>query len=458
MATTKKQQAPKQQQNPDELIQVAFTDLQGTRHPSVKLPRRLISGGTQRAKQDWLIAHGEIPDPNATPLPDMQEPAEVVQQVVDNGATAALDARLSALEGRKQQELPTDDALAEWSRQAQRVALSHQEMNAVAEQTTTACEQVGRDAQQRLDGLDEQQAAMLGKVSEAVSEGQTSVGLAIQSLEQRSAATLADIEQEALLSAQEIARRQRGPQGLAGAGVVISPEDPSKSEDENYGNRWFGRSLVEGDGVLQTGKSGIVVWRRAGGRWLKSSELVPKTELVSQQLGVHDESKPVTLVMGSSAAGKGGSGGAQRFALRTLNAGIAGTLVDSSAWSAAGTDIHAAEILLRVSNGVGSAFLAATLNMNTDGHNFEYTEYSLLGDLTKVAGFEIDLRPYLGTPVVPAGVTPPPAVTMKPAFFVDATIRGAAGTYFCEGAVTYLVRAEGRTSTLSGAEPLWQVI
>jgi hypothetical protein len=132
-------------------------------------------------------------------------------------------------------------------------------------------------------------------------------------------------------------------------------------------------------------------------------------------------------------------------------------LVDSSAWSAAGAEIHAAEILLRVSTGVGSAFLAATLNMNADGRNWEYTEYSLLGELTNVPGFEVDLRPYLGAPVFPAGVTPPVA-GVKQAFFVDATIRGAAGAYFVEGAVTYLVRAEGRTSTLTGAEPLWQVI
>ena len=143
--------------------------------------------------------------------------------------------------------------------------------------------------------------------------------------------------------------------------------------------------------------------------------------------------------------------------MRTLTSGIAGTLVDSSAWSAAGAEIHAAEILLRVSTGVGSAFLAATLNMNADGRNWEYTEYSLLGELTNVPGFEVDLRPYLGSPVFPAGVTPPVA-GVKSAFFVDCTIRGAAGTYFCEGAVTYLVRAEGRTSTVTGAEPLWQVI
>ena len=108
---------------------------------------------------------------------------------------------------------------------------------------------------------------------------------------------------------------------------------------------------------------------------------------------------------------------------------------------------------------MGSAFLAATLNLAPDGRNFEYTEYSLLGDLTKVPGFELDLRPYLGTPIIPAGVPSPPVVTMKQAFFVEATIRAAAaGTYIVEGAVTYLMRAQGKTSTVTGVSPLWQVI
>lgn len=452
---TRKQQPPKPQQNPEELVEVIWAD---TRQ-EVKLPRRLLQTGNKRAQTDYLIATGQLVDPNATPLPDMQEPAEVVQQVVDNGATAALDARLSALEGRKQQELPSNDALSEWSRQAQRVALSHQEMNAVAEQTATACEQVGRDAQQRLDGLDEQQAAMLGKVSEAVSEGQTSVGLAIQSLEQRSAATLADIEQEALLSAQEIARQQRGPQGLAGAGVVISPEDPSKVEDENYGNRWFGRSLVEGDGVLQTGKSGIVVWRRAAGRWLKSSELVPKTELVSQQLSIHDESKPATVVLGSVGGSGSSGGGSDRLTTRTIANGALTTIADSSNWSAGGTTINSCVIHMRISTGTGSAFLSAAINVDPAG-NTELTEYSLLGTLTGTTGFSVDLTAKLGNPVVPPSVTPPPAVTQQPAMFVTAMVRGLPPTGgFLEGVVIWLPRAQGSTSDpkFSPVSPLWVI-
>ena len=41
--------------NPDELVEIAFIDLEGTRNENVKLPRRLIAHGTHRARQNWLI-------------------------------------------------------------------------------------------------------------------------------------------------------------------------------------------------------------------------------------------------------------------------------------------------------------------------------------------------------------------------------------------------------------------
>lgn len=454
----------------EELVTVLWRDTQ----EEVSIPRRLIVNGNKRAQQDWLIEHKEIADPNApappTPVDVVVEEVKLEQEAAIGSAVESLRSQLDELQGKldgqplshaelvaARQELAeymlkAADSNAQLTQVEGRGSQIKADLNAIAEPLIDQSAEIQRrqdeneTVQERvLSDLQAQSSEALSNVAAQAAEART------EAINNSVASSLAKAIPAAEKAAREVANNHWG------AGTTVTTQDPSKTDLESFGTRWFGRQLVSGDSCLQTVKTGLIVWRFTGGQWLKSSELVPKTELVSQQLSIHDESSPVTVVLGSSTKGGGGSGGAQRFALRTLNSGIAGTLVDSSAWSAAGAQIHAAEILLRVTNGVGSAFLAATLNMNADGRTWEYTEFSLLGDLTKVAGFEIDLRPYLGAPVIPAGVTVPVAGVQQ-AFFVDATIRGATGAYFCEGAVTYLVRAEGRTSTLSGAEPLWQVI
>ena len=292
--------------NPDELVEIAFIDLEGTRHENVKLPRRLIAHGTHRARQNWLIENKEIPDPDAPAPVVIEEPAVIERAVLDNGALDAINARLTAVEQLDRPSLPTDDALAAWARSAERVGLSHVEMNAVAETVTKQCEQVGSDAQQRLGELDSQQAALVQSVSESISRGQEDTALAIQSLQASGAAAIGEIEQEAQATAKSTAATTASKVATEiasknfGAGVTVATADPSKTDIASFGTRWFGRPLVEGDGCLQPTKSGLIVWRFAGGRWLKSAELVPKTELVSQRLAVEDRSSPVTLVMGAS--------------------------------------------------------------------------------------------------------------------------------------------------------------
>ena len=445
----------------DEQVEVLWIDTQ----EEVTLPRRLLMNGNKRAQQNHLISTGQIPDPNAPVQTPIEEPEVIERAVLDNGALDAINARLTAVEELDRPSLPSDESLAQFARAAERVGLSHVEMNAVAETVTKQCEQVGSDAQQRLGELDSQQAALVQSVAESVSQGQEDTALAIQSLQASGAAAIGEIEQEAQATAKSTAATTASKVATEiasknfGAGVTVATADPSRTDMASFGNRFFGRPLVEGDGCLQPTKTGLIVWRFAGGRWLKSSELVPKTELVSQQLSVHDESSPVTLIAGAGASGAGGSGGgAQRLSVSTIAGGVRTEIADSSSWAATGTHVLAGELLLRVSNGTGSAFLATTFNFTDNtGLLVENTDWSLLGNLTADPKFSIEIRPFLTAPRYPVGITPPTAGAVR-ACVVEATIIGGVGNFFIEGSVVWLQRSQGITSAISSASPMWFVV
>ena len=116
----------------------------------------------------------------------------------------------------------------------------------------------------------------------------------------------------------------------------------------------------------------------------------------------------------------------------------------------------AGELLLRVSNRTGSAFLATTFN-SMDGVNWENTDWSLLGNLAADPKFSIEIRPFLTSPCYPAGITPSPAGVVS-ACVVEATIIGGVGNYFVEGSVVWLQRSQGTTSPISGPAPAWFVV
>ena len=439
-----------------------FIDTKGTRHEKVELPASLLKPGVSRRQQEaYLIKSGQI---NTEPLPEITEPEVVVQQVADNGAIAAVAARVTALESRPTPKLPTDTALGQWAAQAARVALTHQEMAALAEQTVATCEGVGNDVQQRLDGLDAQQQALLEAVSEGVSKGEENISLAVTALQQDGASAIVEIEKESRSVAKQEARSEANRVAQAeakkhwGCSVTISTEFPEDVDPSSWARKWYGRDwLIEGDGAFVTSsKHGVTPVRYAGGQWRRLAEFVPDTKLVSQQLSVHDESKPVTLVMGGSGSGGKSGGGSDRLTTRTIANGTPTTVADSSNWSAGGTIIEACVIHMRISTGTGSAFLSAAININPGG-TFEITEYSLLGSLTGTAGFSVDLTAKLGTPIIPPSV-PRPAAGIQSAMFVTATARGLTGTVaFLEGVVIWLPRAQGSTSTLDGISPLWVI-
>ena len=382
----------------------------------------------------------------AAELSAPQEPgaAELVEPLAERLASA--EAEIETLRSLK---TATPDAVLEGTMQIARAAGAAALVEAAGQTVIRHVDAAAAAADGQLKAIEGQVKATAEATGQLLVDGR-------ESLERTEAEMLAKLTSSISkrISKFELdIAKMRGPSGARGRiGQGLIAGAGKRPENRPDGSEW-----ALGDSYLNVKPEGYQLEYLTADGWSKPVRMVPEPKLINASVTHVDQAPKATVVLGSSTKGGGGSGGAQRLAVRTLTSGIAGTLVDSSAWSAAGAEIHAAEILLRVSTGVGSAFLAATLNMNSDGRTWEYTEFSLLGELTNVAGFEIDLRPYLGAPVFPVGVTPH-AAGVNQEFFVDCTIRGEAGTYFCEGAVTYLVRAEGRTSSLAGAEPLWQVI
>ena len=443
--------------DPNALVAVVWSET----GEKVKLPRRLLSNGSKQAQLRHLIATGQVADPAAPPLPEMQEPKEVMQAVVDDAATKALERRLAALESRPAAELPSDAALAEWSRQAQRVALSHQELNALTEATVNTCEAAAQGAEQRLADLDGQQQAMLSSVSEAVSEGQEAVASAVQSLEQRGAEALSDIEQQALTSAQEIARRQRGPQGLAGSGTTVCPEDPS--EVSNFGERWFGRALVPGDAALQTTENGLIAHRYVGDRWVKSAELLPKVVTATGPSILDRSVKNSNSIQIVQPGGGGGGGGLEKFLISTLGQGSYADLASNANWASAGYDSRAGELWIEVLNPATglSGVVACVFDVGLNATETRLTEFALTGRL-----FEGAVPPDVDLDVIRGGIPPiPPSVTAVTNIGTAHTIVrvrvganvGGSANYIIRGGIVWLQQAQGIAipNDQNGPRPNW---
>jgi len=440
--------------DPNELVSVVWSDS----GQKVSMPRRLLSNGSKAAQERHLIATGQLNSQD--PLPEMDSPAEIQQAVVDAAALQQVERRLQSLEQAPAPALPSDSALASWAAQAARVSLSHQEMAALADQTVATCDAAAKGAEERLSQLDETQQAMINTVSEAVSEAQEGVASAVQSLQQQGAATLSDIEQQALTSAQEIARRQRGPQGLAGSGVTVATEDPS--EVSNFGERWFGRALVPGDAALQTTENGLIVHRYVGDRWLKSAELLPKVVTATGPSILDNSTKvnaPITIVR----PGSGGGGGLEKFLISTLGQGSYADLASNANWASAGYDSRSGELWIEVldpATGL-SGVVACVFDVGINATETRLTEFALIGRL-----FEGAVAPDVDLDVIRGGIPPiPPGVTGITNIGTAHTIVrvrvggniGGSVNYIIRGGIVWLQQAQGIAipNDQSGPRPNW---
>jgi hypothetical protein len=334
--------APRTALDPNELVEVAFIDLNGNRHPKVKLPRALIHSASQRAKQNWLIQDGQIPDPSAPPLPD---PVEVIvdevaadRQAAANTAVDQLRAQLDELQGRLSgQPLSIEELVAfkrELSGYMTQAAMAAAQL-AVVEGTGSKIRAdlvaIATPLSEQAAVTAEQQAEVATVQQRVLADLQAQAAALLEALSQDVAGALSEAEQQALTTAQTVARSEANKvaQDVAakhrGASTVITLDDPSKTDQTSFAQRWIGAdSLIDGDGALYVTKSGVQVYRFAGGDWKAGPLIEPKAELVSQPISVLDQSSHTMAVLPPQT--NGGEGSSPDVLKTFVGAGRPGTI------------------------------------------------------------------------------------------------------------------------------------
>lgn len=451
MATAKRQQPPKQQQpNPEELIQVAFTTLDGTRHPAVKLPRRLISSGTQRAKQDWLIAHGEIPDPNAPELPAMDEPAQIQQAVIDDARARAIESRLDAVEQRPLPATPDAASLERLAISVQRAALSKEEIVQVADEATGRIDTVASGFEERLQTAESREQALISTVSSMVSESQGAVAGVIQSLEQRSAAIRSEALEAAETNAIEVATKEgrkaakQAAEAFRPSSVTIASEDPRDVDENSWALRHYGfeGGLVAGDGVFVTSVHGItaMVYKGPQQGWIETAELLPRV-VTATGPSITDNSKPQYSTIIQSGKGSSGGPSSIRLMASTAARGAATRIADTSNYAAVnlGGTPHSGKLLVQVTDTGTARVGVVTIDFIVNAAGIlDQTDSALLGELFSGTNPpEVNLQGTIRAPQIPAGITPPAAGTIRTqALQLDLTVGagiGIGGPYLLAG-------------------------
>ena len=311
---------------------IVFTDTSGTRHElqmSAADEAQLLAQGSRRRQEQWLIAQQFLePDLPEEPATTPADPTEAI------AALAAIEGRLAATEQQVQQ-FSTAEALGQlqlqlqlWSSQAGRVALSHAELAAVADQVTARCEATAAAAQARLNALDADQATMAAAISAQLAADQATATAAINSATSRIETALADARAEALSEARAVAAQQVGPQGQAGAATVICLEDPLEVDAASFASRWLGRPLAEGDGALVIQSDQLLVRRFANGRWATGPSIIPRQNLIDAKISALDNSiKQTTTVTNVNTTIGGGGGGTLPLLRREVTLGGGNNLI-----------------------------------------------------------------------------------------------------------------------------------
>ena len=440
--------------NPNELIEVVWADTQ----QMVTLPRHLTSGATKAAQERHLIATGQLIDPSA-PILDTPAPEQVIQSVVDTAALSSVERRLQALERQPAPILPSEESLAQWAIAAQRVGLSHQELAALVEQTTSSCEATAAAAQSRLDGLDAQQQALTEQVSAAVSEGQQATAEMLAGASQQ----LAGIEAEAIDAATAAAKKTATPvareAALAevakhwGSSVTIAAELPTETDPQSWAKRWYGRDfLIPGDGALVETPNSLRTFRFTGRGWVEGGTIEPKVVAADIKASVLDASVKQTTLMsgGGSSPGLGGGGG-ESLLSRTVASGSTAMLSESARWAiplaAAGLPApDACTITLELTaadGGNAGRKLFITGKAIYEGLATppgSFTVYSELGELVGKVDVEFSIQsvPVTAMPTGLPAATLPPGVLSAQVFARITSNSSGATQFLLAGAVSWL--------------------
>ena len=443
--------------DPNQLVSVKWRDTGA----DVQLPYRLLNTGNRAAQERWLIADGQLADPSA-PAIEQQEPQQVIQTVTDTAALAGVERRLAALERQPAPILPTDAALAQWAIAAQRVGLSHQELAALVEQTTSSCEATAAAAQARLDGLDAQQAALVEQVSSTLSDAQAAVADSLSAASQQLATFESEVEAAALAKAEAIARKQVGPQGFPGSSTVIAMEDPLEVDPSSFSTRWLGRSLVDGDGVLVVKPDQILVRRYVRGQWQTGPSITPKQELISAKVSALDASTKVTSLQTISGSGGGGGGGGEHLLVNRIGLRGSTAIGDTSNWAGI-SDIRsgiASIDLLAMDGGNQGKTYAVELPFTWDTSGDQFTADGELGNLLGLYTVSLSVqRSAAVAPAVFTGSMPPGAQRLVTFLTVTPAPGGGGDTtqFRLSGSISYNHVAQGAAVSVQsgGLQPLW---
>jgi hypothetical protein len=415
--------------DPNELVSVVWSQT----GEKVTLPRRLITTGNKAAQERYLVGSGQIAAEDAPALPVLQEPQEIQQAVIDAAALQQVEARLQRLERQPAPILPSEASLAQWAMAAQRIGTSHQELAATQEQTIQAVEATAAAAEQRLGELDSKQAALASTISDALSSAQEATAQAVLSMEQTSAAALTTIEERALATAAEIAAQQIGPTGAAGSSTVLALEDPLEIDSDNFAQRWLGRGLIDGDGVLVIRPDQILVRRWVGGTWREGPAIQPKVVREDVKVSHLDASTKVYPTVSSAAGGgTGGSGLADPLTVSIIPKGGSVAVADSSRWQAGGYGIFTSGIIhlefipnQGIMGGRHHFVTASFVLLAGVPDTFQMTEFSVLGGgfNGSPAIFDVSIDGSIGAATAPSslGIALPAGTANATRLFVTIT-------------------------------------
>jgi hypothetical protein len=372
----------------------------------------------------------------------MDTPAEIQQATIDAAALQQVEARLQRLEQAPAPILPSEESLAQWAIAAQRVGLSHAELAALVEQTTSSCEATAAAAQQRLDGLDAQQAALASTISDSLSQAQESTAAAVVNMEQQGAAALSDIEQQAVAEARKaaipVAREVAALEAAKhwGSSVTIAAELPTETDPSSWAMRWYGRDfLIPGDGALVETPNILRTFRYTGRGWVEGGTIEPKVVREDVKASVLNTGNAVYPVMASAAAGgSGGSGLADPLTVSIVTKGASVAVADSSRWQAGGYDTFTSGVIhlefipnQGIMGGKHHFVTAAFVLLAGTPDTFKVTEFSVLG-----AGFEggsnvfdVSFDGAIGAATAPGGLGIALPAGTKPAARIFVTITAA---------------------------------
>jgi hypothetical protein len=389
-----------------------------------------------RMEQQRLASEADVAAPVATRDELKAELAAELGDLSSNVIAAA-----AAIAGRGEAEA---SARAAWeTRHEQLVATSE---TAIAEaQAQTAFAQASTQA--ALDGL----AAEQQQRAEAF-------------------ASLSDELRTAVLS-QVGPQGDIGPEGLAGAGTVLSTEDPLEVDAESFGSRWYGRPLVAGDGVLVLRDSEILVRRWVGGAWASGPSITPKVEVADVKVSALDASTKVFPTVSTAVGGgSGGSGIVVPIAPSVITKNGTAPFVDTSRFQAGGFDSFTSGIIMLELTPTTGAFagnrsslVGAFQLLAGTPDPFRYTEFANLGNLFN-GTTDVQFNGQLGPATAPGGlgISIPPGSKPATTLFITITSGEPSHTTFLlRGDVIFNQDPAGTAvaaNALLPKQPAWQMV